>query len=185
MTLKSNQTTPNQTSETNETSPESESATLPSNSHVPSLLPKKRGRPPGSKNQNSQSQTTTTTLTKPQKSESESPEGFRIPPSDPKERANALLVYRPLVRPVVTGSSSILKSLEVTPLSNDETEDGIEAFSALAYQYGAKIDARIIVLVWLLAILVSRVPEYLELRKKRRLEAKNAPVNLDTIPKTP
>jgi len=122
--------------------------------------------------------TATTIATTPETKKSEP----RFLPEDPKEQAEVLARYEPLVRPAIGLASRALASVDVDPLDKDEQKDGVYAFSALAHQYGATIDAKFLVLVWLLSVVLLRVPQYMARRKKEKeLEAQK----LKSIPLTP
>lgn len=107
------------------------------------------GRPKGSKNKVTKSGGTVRPL----------PENFDTDP--------ALRGYRIMVRPLLGATSRLCRSIDVSPLDEEETESGTLAFSALLYQYGAELDARVLVVLWLLSIGVPRAAEYFEKRATR------------------
>jgi hypothetical protein len=55
------------------------------------------------------------------------------------------------------------------PLDGDEQEGGVQAFSALLYQYGAQVDARILVALWVAGVTVPRVIHALKERNKAKV----------------
>lgn len=78
-----------------------------------------------------------------------------------------LAKYRMMVRPLLTGTSRILKGFELSPLDEQELESGTYAFSALLYQYGADFDARVLVGLFVASVAISRGIEYAQKREKK------------------
>ena len=57
---------------------------------------------------------------------------------------------------------------EVSRLDAEEKEDGTFAFSALLYEEGAELSARLLVALWLISVLSLRVMEFFERREARK-----------------
>jgi len=63
------------------------------------------------------------------------------------------------------------KMVDTDPLDKDEIESGEIAFAALMYQYGAMLDARVLVALWCAGVGIPRVLQYMEGQKaKERLQ---------------
>jgi hypothetical protein len=85
-----------------------------------------------------------------------------------------------MTRPLITGVSHICTELGSIPLDGDEQEGGVQAFSALLYQYGAQVDARILVGLWVAGVTVPRVIHALKDRNRAaRLRAEEKSVTVD------
>jgi hypothetical protein len=82
----------------------------------------------------------------------------------------ALKGYRAFVRPIIGGVSKLAVTLETSPLDEEETDSGTIAFSALMYQYGANMDARVLVGLWCVSVIVPRLTEYAQKQKERRVK---------------
>lgn len=87
-------------------------------------------------------------------------------PDTPEELNAALGMYKLLVSPCLTGVSGALEAAGSAPLSAKEHQEGTFAFSALAYQYGAQMDARLLVAFWLAGVSLPRITSALRDRKK-------------------
>ena len=74
-----------------------------------------------------------------------------------------------MVRPLVSGVSKVAEVLDTPPLDPDEKEGGVQAFSALLYQYGGELDARVLVGLWIAGVTLPRV---LHTMKKQKEEKK-------------
>jgi hypothetical protein len=74
---------------------------------------------------------------------------------DPEERDRQLQLGRPLARLPVNAVDGLLELLEVDALSDQEREDGIEAWAALFWFWGLS-DPRVQVLFWGGGLLASR-----------------------------
>ncbi len=74
---------------------------------------------------------------------------------------------RVMVRPILMGISRMAKTLDTDPLDKDEIESGEVAFAALMYQYGAMLDARVLVALWVAGVSIPRALQYMEQRKKK------------------
>lgn len=101
------------------------------------------------------------------KIDSDGKEKKKVPSWEGRYRDHNLAKYRRYVAPVVHGISHIATSLDVDALDENETEDGIEATSSLAAQYGMEIDARIMFALWVLSLLVSRIPQWITHQKEK------------------
>lgn len=73
-----------------------------------------------------------------------------------------------MVRPLVTGVSKAAELVDSYPLDADEKEGGTQAFSALMYQYGGELDARVLVALWLAGVTIPRVLYHLKKEKEAR-----------------
>ncbi len=93
--------------------------------------------------------------------------GNRLP-SNPKELQDAIEPYRLMVSPVLHAVSKMAEVAGTSPLDKTEHQSGEIAFGALIYQYGGKLDARVLGLLWFLAVSVPRVIEYLEKKDKEK-----------------
>jgi len=89
-------------------------------------------------------------------------EPVRQLPTNPEEFDKLLAPYRVMVRPLVGGISKICETLDSMPLDADEKEGGIQAFSALLYQYGGELDARVLVALWVAGVTMPRVLHYMQ-----------------------
>lgn len=101
-------------------------------------------------------------------------------PTDPKDFDAAIAPMRVMVKPVLFGISRLSAVAGTEPLDKDEIASGEIAFAALAYQYGAMLDARVLVALWLGGVTVPRVVQYFENKRKAEQEAKQpalAPVS--------
>jgi hypothetical protein len=78
-------------------------------------------------------------------------------PEKPEDFDKLLAPYRVMVRPLVGGVSKIAEVMDTLPLDADEKEGGVQAFSALLYQYGGELDARVLVGLWLAGVTLPRV----------------------------
>lgn len=78
-----------------------------------------------------------------------------------------------MVAPLITGLSRISSELGSYPLDAEEQAGGVQAFSALMYQYGAQMDARVLVAMWIAGVTTPRVIHLLKERNKAK-EAKVA-----------
>jgi len=85
---------------------------------------------------------------------------------------------RLMVRPIMHGISRLAQQADVDPLDADEIASGEIAFSALLYQYGGMLDARVLVVLWLAGVSVSRVPQYIAARNKKAEEKPIVPTQL-------
>lgn len=79
-----------------------------------------------------------------------------------------------MVRPILMGISRMAKVLDTDPLDKDEIESGEVAFAALMYQYGAMLDARVLVALWIAGVSIPRAMQYMEGRKKKETMHKQA-----------
>lgn len=61
-------------------------------------------------------------------------------------------------------------SLGTDALDAQEREGGEIAFAALATQYGAMLDARILVAVWLTSVTLPRVEQFVRVRREKAME---------------
>jgi len=84
-----------------------------------------------------------------------------------------LKAYRAIVYPVVTGVSKLYKAADLSELDEEEREGGITAFAAWMYQYGAQVDANVLVLLWIASTAVPRGIEFME-QRKAKLAARRA-----------
>lgn len=128
------------------------------------------GRPKGSKTK------------KPLEAAAEAAEIIPMPtrrglPENPAELESAIASHRMIVSPIITGISGALEALGTTPLSSREHGEGVFAFSCLAYQYGAQIDARLICLAWALGVSVPRLSQWAKAKRTEGVQ-KLTPENL-------
>ena len=94
-------------------------------------------------------------------------DGNKLLPEDPNELDRVLAPYRIMVRPLVGGVSRVYERKLPPKLDADEIEGGTQAFSALLYQYGGALDARVLVVLWIVGTLLPRLLQYLEDREKK------------------
>lgn len=92
-------------------------------------------------------------------------------PDDPKEFDKAIGPCRVMVRPVIHGISRLCKAAGTDELDKEEKESGEIAFSALMYQYGAMLDARVLVALWVAGVSIPRITQYLESQEEKRRQA--------------
>lgn len=95
-------------------------------------------------------------------------------PEDPAELDKAIASCRVMVRPILHGISRLATTLDTEPLDKDELDSGIIAFSALMYQYGAMLDARVLITLWLVGITLPRVIERLQKDRDKEKQKKLA-----------
>jgi len=89
-------------------------------------------------------------------------------PEDPKEFDAAIAPVRVMVRPILHGISRLASSAGTDPLDKAEIDSGEVAFAALMFQYGALLDARVLVALWLAGVTVPRGIQYLERKQKEK-----------------
>lgn len=82
----------------------------------------------------------------------------------------ALAPYTTFAAPLVLATSKVCELAKTDPLSDKEKEGGEMAFSALLYQYGASLDAKVLVALWIAGISTPRLLQYLD----RKLDEKKA-----------
>jgi len=92
----------------------------------------------------------------------------RVLPDDPAELEDAIKPLKVMVRPILLGISRLAKSVDTDPLDLDEIRSGETAWAALMYQYGAMLDARVLVALWCAGIGIPRVVQYMEAQKEKR-----------------
>lgn len=68
---------------------------------------------------------------------------------------------------------------KVKTLDSDEKSDGEVAFASLLYEEGAQLSARLLVLLWCITVLSSRVVEFFDNRRKAK-ESKETKPQLPT-----
>jgi hypothetical protein len=88
-------------------------------------------------------------------------------PEDPKEFDAAIGPSKIMVRPMLHAISKLCEAVDTDPLDKDEIESGSTALGALMYQYGAMLDARVLVTIWLASVSLPRVTQYLEAKQKK------------------
>jgi hypothetical protein len=88
-----------------------------------------------------------------------------------------------MVRPIMMGISRLCKTLDVEPLDKEESESGTIAWSALMYQAGGMLDARVLVLLWVAGVSLPRALDYFEKREAKRRHQKLMDAGL--IPPSP
>lgn len=93
---------------------------------------------------------------------------MRTLPEKPEDIDRVLAPYRVMVRPLVTGVSKAAELMDTYPLDADEKEGGTQAFSALMYQYGGELDARVLVALWVAGVSIPRVLHHLKKEKEAR-----------------
>lgn len=69
---------------------------------------------------------------------------------------------------MVVGVSKTLEVVDLEKLDADECEGGVQAFSALMYQYGGVLDARVLVTLWLASISMPRIAKYFDEKRKEK-----------------
>lgn len=92
-------------------------------------------------------------------------------PEDPAEFDKAISSCKIMVRPILHGISRLAKTVGTEPLDKEEIDSGTVAFSALMYQAGGMLDARVLVAMWLGGVTIPRVIQFAEAqeeKKKRR-----------------
>lgn len=80
----------------------------------------------------------------------------------------ALEPYTTFVAPLVLAVSKTCEVVKTDPLSPQEMASGEMAFGALMYQYGASLDAKVLVTLWIAGISAPRMLQYLD----RKLDEK-------------
>lgn len=103
-------------------------------------------------------------------------------PEDPAELDAAIAPMKVMVRPILHGISRIASHVGASPLDKDETDSGTIAWSALLYQQGGMLDARVLVLMWTLGVSIPRTLEYFENKKKREEEEKRKALGMPALP---
>lgn len=107
------------------------------------------------------------------------PTSLKKLPSEPQELDRVLAPYRVMVAPLIHGTSKVLEHVNTDKLDSIEREGGIQAFSALMYQYGGELDARVLVAMWIVGVSLPRVIKALE--DKRAKEAKQRQAGLELV----
>lgn len=124
------------------------------------------------------SQTTNpTSQTTSQRSEN----GRRVLPEDYNEAEALLKSYRPYGAMIVSAADGVVTYAKTKPLSEREKKEGEHAFASLLYEEGLTLSARILVLLWVITVLSSRVLEFFENRKREQDEAKKAKPTLQAL----
>jgi hypothetical protein len=82
-----------------------------------------------------------------------------------------------MVRPVLHAISRLAVALETSALDPEEIESGTVAFAALMHQYGAMLDARILVALWVASVSIPRAIEKVEAKRKAEEKKKAAALN--------
>lgn len=105
---------------------------------------------------------------------------FRSLPTNPDELERELVLARlPAQIPVVM-ADELAKALGLSPLSEAEKRQGVEAFACLFWQMGLYNDGRVLVPLWLAGITIPRFIEWTRERTNRakriEREAFNGPV---------
>ncbi len=80
-----------------------------------------------------------------------------------------------MVRPILVGISRMAKTMGTDPLDKEEIDSGTIAWSALMYQYGAMLDARVLVGLWCAGVAVPRAIQYMENKAKEEETKRNPP----------
>lgn len=143
----------------------SSSASLP-----PSLPPTARAEPEESSRVESLlekllSRTTTT------EKEKEKEKPLRELPDEDADREAALKPARFPARVPVIAFDETFRSFGLAELSPQEREEGVNAFSVLFWQWGLYRDGRVLVVLWLFAVLVPRMATAI---RKRWFEKKTS-----------
>lgn len=98
-------------------------------------------------------------------------------PDDNDEREAALRPARWPARVPVTATDELLQVFGLRGLSDPETEQGLDAWAALFWQWGLYKDGRVLVALWLFGVAAPRVGDAVAARRARKkaLEAGAAP----------
>ncbi len=88
-------------------------------------------------------------------------------PTDPDKRRRKLSLARMPARIPVMAFDELCRALDMRPLSKDEREEGIEAWSALFWYYGLT-DPRVLVLMWMFGCAAPRFVDWVEDRRRKR-----------------
>jgi hypothetical protein len=90
-------------------------------------------------------------------------------PEDTAELEKVIKPYRVLVAPLVTGVSHTLEVIGTEPLAKDEQEGGVFAGSAFMYQYLPHLDAKYLLLMWIVGVSTPRLAKLAaDMRKERK-----------------
>jgi len=92
-------------------------------------------------------------------------------PETEEEQQRAFAPYRMFVRPAMSAVSEGFESFDLKPLSPDERESGVTAFSALLYEHGGEISASLLVGMWIMSIGTPRALDYFRKRKHALTDA--------------
>jgi hypothetical protein len=116
----------------------------------------------------SQTEATTTTTTTEATSEVKPlPQGAEL--------KAALAPYTVFAAPLVLATSKICEIAKTDPLSPKECEGGEMAFGAMLYQYGAQIDAKVLLLLWTIGISAPRILQVADRILTERKEKEKQP----------
>jgi hypothetical protein len=88
-------------------------------------------------------------------------------PDDIDEREAMLRPARYPARVPIMGTNELFKVLGLAELSEEERQEGIEAFSVLFFQWGLYRDGRVLVALWMLGIMIPRATSAALLWKQR------------------
>lgn len=69
----------------------------------------------------------------------------------------------------MTGISRLSEELDNLPMDESEREGGELAFSALIYQYGGQLDARVLVGMWVIGFSLPRILHAVKKKRKQQV----------------
>lgn len=141
------------------------SSSAPSTSTTSGVLPlptpKRRGRPPGSKN-SPKLEVVDEAI------KSVSGKGKLKPlPESAEELDRVLAMYKVLARPGPEGISMAFEMMDMEPLSAAEIDSGQTAIAACLYQYGAQFNCWFLLGMWGFGIGIPRLTQMLAAKKEK------------------
>lgn len=105
-------------------------------------------------------------------------------PSDPKQLVSAIEPYKVMARPCVNLINGLAKVTQTDELDREERESGNTAFAAMFYQMGGQLDARFLILLWLVSVVLPRTIVYLErIASEAEARKKSNPLHAVEAPK--
>lgn len=94
-------------------------------------------------------------------------------PEDPKEQDRVLAPFRVLAKPLVGCVCKATEFLTDDPklrIDDDEKEMGVQAWAALFYQLGGRLDARVLVVLWIVSLMLPRMMYIIAKARKKKHE---------------
>lgn len=92
----------------------------------------------------------------------------RLLPDDWDEREKALRLAKLPARIPVVAIDEMCRSFGMRPLSDQEREEGLDAWAALFWQLGLFRDGKVLVLLWMFGVATPRFVDWVDERRRKR-----------------